>query len=281
MSLTITENIFNCLKKINNYNLPYYEFDLVLSGGGVSGFYYAGTFEIIKFLEKSNKIKINKIYATSVGILASIFYLCDFTSIKWMDVYNTAMENNTKNFHQNVMDVLTNIIPKNAHELCTNKLHIVLSRFTLFGSKKEVFNVFNTFDELILIVSASLNVPFLLSKHYMGIKIGKYYYYDGLFSCNTPILYDSPYPQLVMKTHRIEYPFKNIFKINDRCIELLIIRGFIETDKFLNKEVDNKLPFSWIDKNLKKKEKKNKTFYIINILTIGFLIYYKFKNNKN
>jgi hypothetical protein len=84
-----------------------------------------------------------------------------------------------------------------------------------------------------------------------------------------------------MKTHRIEYPFKYIFNITDRCIELLILRGYIETNKFLNKEIETKLPFSWIDKNLQKKKKRNKSFYIINILAIGCLIYYKFKNNKN
>ncbi len=99
-----------------------------------------------------------------------------------------------------------------------------------------------------------MNVPFLLSKHYFGIKIGKYSYYDGLFTSNTPILYDSPYPQLVMKTHRIEYPFKNIFNINENCIELLIIRVYIETDKFLNNGPNKYLPFSWIEKNLQKKK---------------------------
>ena len=64
MSLTITDKIFKSLKNINNYNIKYYEFDIVISGGGCAGYYYAGTFEIIKFLKKINKIKINKIYAT-------------------------------------------------------------------------------------------------------------------------------------------------------------------------------------------------------------------------
>ena len=164
-------------------------------------------------------------------------------------------------------------LPKNSHELCNNKLNIVLSRLTMFGFKKEIFNKFNTFDELISIVSASLNVPFILSDHYGGIKIGGYRYYDGLFTCNTPIQYNSDYPQLVMKTHKIEYPYKHLFTINDNCIELLIIRGYIETEQFLNNEIDDKkLPFVWIPKNLQKKEKTNKSFYYINFALISWYI---------
>ena len=80
------------------------------------------------------------------------------------------------------------------------------------------------------------------------------------------------------KTHKIEYPLKYVFNITDECIELLIFRGFIETEKFLN-DNNNKLPlllpFSWIDKNLKKKEKKNnKFFYIINLLFYTTALFY-------
>ena len=127
-------------------------------------------------------------------------------------------------------------------------------------------NKFETFEELILIVSASINFPLILSNNYIGIKIKDGYYYDGFFTSNTPILYNSPLPQLVMKTHKIEYSIKNIFNINDNCVELLIFRGFIEGEKFLNGEKN--LPFEWIDKNLKKKNKKNKSLYLINLFFI-------------
>jgi hypothetical protein len=274
MSISITDKIFKSLQSINNYNIPYYEFDLILSGGGFSGFYYAGTFEIIKHLKKANKIKINKIYATSAGVLASISYLCNISPKLWMESYNHAKENYKNNFHETIVNTFKMYLPNNAHELCNNKLNIIVSRLTVYGFKKEIFNKFNTFDELILIVSASLNVPFLLSTHYGGIKIGNNRYYDGLFTCNTPILYNSPYPQLVMKTHKINYPLKHIFSINDNSIELLIIRGFIETDLFLNNNTNNNNPFSWIDKHLQKKEKKDKKLYIINIITIGLYMMY-------
>ena len=285
MSLSITEKIFKALNNINNYNIPYYEFDLVLSGGGCSGYYYAGTFEIIKHLEKANKIKINKIYATSAGVLAGIFYLCNIGAIKWFESYNDVMNTykNNNNFHLSIINTLRLYLPENAHELCNNKLNIVVSRLTIFGFKKEIFNKFNTLDDLILIVSASFNVPFILSNHYGGIKIGPYRYYDGLFTCNTPIQYNSQYPQLVMKTHKVEYPLKYIFNVNDECIQLLLIRGYIETDKFLNNDTQHKnLPFIWINKNLDKKENeknkhKNKSFYFVNltIMSLYILLTYK------
>ena len=254
MSLSFTEKTFKCLNNINNYNIKYYEFDIVISGGGFAGFYYAGTFEIIKYLKMANKIKINKIYATSAGVLAGIFYLCNINAIDWMNTYNYAKENNNNNYHEILIKTLIKYIPDNAHILCNGTLNIITSKRTMFGFKKVIFNNFNSLEELILIVSASINVQFLLSKNYMGIKIGNDYYYDGVFTSNTPLLYDSAYPQLLMKTHKIEYPLKNAFNLNDECIELLIFRGYIETEKFLNGE-NKKLPFSWINKNLKKKKK--------------------------
>ena len=276
MSLTITDKIFKNLENINNYNIKYYEFDIVISGGGCAGYYYAGTFEIIKFLEKENKIKINKIYATSAGVLSSIFYLCDIDPIKLMETYNYAKKNNKNNkmnFHDILMDTIVKYIPKNAHILCNDILNIVVSKRTIFGFKKVLFNKFETLNELLLIISAAVNVPFLLSNKYMGININNNYYYDGLFTSNTPILYNSEYPQLVMKTHKIEYPLKYAFSVNDECIELLMIRGFIETEKFLNE--DNKsLPFSWIDKNLKNKNKNNKSFYLVNLIFFGYCIFF-------
>ena len=271
MSLSIVEHMFKNLKNTNNYNIKYYEFDIIISGGGFAGYYYAGTFEIIKNLKMENKIKINKIYATSAGVLAGIFYLCNISAIDWMNHYNCAKENNKNDFHEIMIKTLKIYLPDNAHILCNGILNVILSKRTIFGFKKVIFNNFNSFDELLLIATASTNVPFILSNNYTGIKIGNDYYYDGVFTSNTPILYDSPYPQLVMKTHKIEYPLKYAFNIKDECIELLIFRGFIETDKFLNND-NKKLPFFWIDKNLKKKEKKiiKKTFYLINILFFGF-----------
>ena len=271
-----TNNICKSLKMINNYDTSHSNFDIVISGGGCSGYYYAGTFEIIKFLEKANKIKVNKIYAVSAGVLASLFYLCGIEPKEWIQSYYYAKENYKNNLHEIIIKTIKHFIPKNAHELCTGKLNIILSKLTFCGFRKEIFNKFDTFDELILIISAAINVPFIISNYYRGIKINNNYYYDGVFVENTPILFDNNFPQLVMKTHKIDYPLKNMFSINDKYIELLIIRGFIETDKFLNNtDSTNKFPLYWIDKNLKKKEKKNKCFYIVNILTIiAFYIYY-------
>lgn len=270
--------IINSLKKINNYNVKYYNIDLIISGGGCSGFYYAGTFEIIKYLEKMNKIYINKIYATSAGVLAAIFYLCKIDIEEWIRAYNYAKNNKSNDFHNIIMKTLKHFIPNKAYQICNNILNIVLSKRTLFGFKKEIFNNFNSNDELLLYVSAAINVPFLISNNYMGIKINNNYYYDGVFVCNTPIQYNSQLPQLVFKTHKIEYPLKYAFSIKDKCIELLMIRGFIETDKFFRTEQSDTL--FWIDKNLQKKTvvKRNKCFYIINLLSIGIYFIMNYNN---
>ena len=270
--------IINSLKKIHNYNVKYYNIDLIISGGGCSGFYYAGTFEIIKYLEKINKIYINKIYATSAGVLAAIFYLCKINIEEWIRAYNYSKNNKSNNLHYIIMSTLKHFIPDKAYQKCNKILNIVLSKRTLFGFNKEIVNNFNSNDELLLYVSAAINVPFLISNHYRGIKINNNYYYDGVFVCNTPIQYNNALPQLVLKTHKIEYPLKYAFSLNDKCIELLMIRGFIETDDFFITGQSNTL--CWIEKNLQKKivVNKNKCFYIINLLSIGIYFIMNYNN---
>ena len=80
MSLGITKKIFNLIRDMDNYdtskyNIEYKEFDIIISGGGFSGYYYAGIFEIITNLEKNDKVKINNIYCTSSGVIVVLFYL--------------------------------------------------------------------------------------------------------------------------------------------------------------------------------------------------------------
>ena len=55
--LNYKKQIINTLKNKYNYNVKHYNIDLVISGGGCSGYYFAGTCHILKNLEKT-KLKV-------------------------------------------------------------------------------------------------------------------------------------------------------------------------------------------------------------------------------
>lgn len=272
------KQIIDSLKNKYNNNVKHYNTDLVISGGGCSGYYFAGTCNILNNLEKLNKIHINNIYATSAGVLIAIFYLCQIPIEKWIQTYYYAKFNYKSGLiHDVIIKTLKQFIPRDAYLKCNKILNIILSKRTLFGFKKTIINTFSSNDELLLVVSAAINVPFITSYNVRGVKINNDYYYDGVLVCNTPIQYNSSLPQLVLYTHKIDYPLKYKFSINDDLIELLMIRGYIETEEFLNSLENNSKTICWIDKNLERKEKPNRCFYVVNILTIGIYIFMNYK----
>ena len=131
-----------------------------------------------------------------------------------------------------------------------------------------MINEFNSFEHLLDIIDASINIPFILSSKYEGVIIDGSRYYDGGLTNNTPIIYNNDLPQLVLKTHEIDYPITKKFWLNDPYLELLITRGAIESFDFFTNKVNNNLPIEWIDKN----HKKNKIeYYKIDIKYIKYI----------
>jgi len=262
--LDIIENI-----ELGYVNIPYKEIDLVISGGGFSGYYHVGFFYLLKKLIRDNKIKIRNIYATSAGVLSSVCYLCEISIYDWFNTYYKTKEICDIDIHSSVKKVIRELLPKNAHKICNKKLNIVLSKFNYYKLECEIINEFNSFEHLLDIIDASINIPFILSSKYEGVIIDGSRYYDGGLTNNTPIIYNNDLPQLVLKTHEIDYPITKKFWLNDPYLELLITRGAIESFDFFTNKVNNNLPIEWIDKN----HKKNKIeYYKIDIKYIKYIL---------
>jgi len=264
--LDIIENI-----EIEHEKVPYSEIDLVISGGGFSGYYHVGFFYLLKNLIRDNKIKIRNIYATSAGVLSSVCFLCGISVYDWFNTYykTKKLYNTDTDINSSVKKVIRELLPKNAHTICNKKLNIVLSKLNYYKLKCVIINEFNSFEHLLNIIDASINIPFILSSNYEGVIIDGSRYYDGGLTNNTPIIYNNDLPQLVLKTHEIDYPITKKFWLNDPYLELLIIRGAIESFDFFTNNTNNKnLPIEWIDKNYKKSEIQ---YYKINIQYIKYI----------
>jgi predicted patatin/cPLA2 family phospholipase len=262
--LDIIENI-----EIGYVNVPYKEIDLVISGGGFCGYYHVGFFYLLKKLIRDDKIEIRNIYSTSAGVLSSVCYLCEISVYDWFNTYYKTKEICDIDIHSSVKKVIRELLPKNAHKICNKKLNIVLSKLNYYKLECEIINEFNSFEHLLDIIDASINIPFILSSKYEGVIIDGSRYYDGGLTNNTPIIYNNDLPQLVLKTHEIDYPITKKFWLNDPYLELLITRGAIESfDFFTDNTNNNNLPIEWLDKNYRKKEIQ---YYKIDIQYIKYI----------
>ena len=80
--------------------------------------------------------------------------------------------------------------------------------------------------------------------------------------------------QLIIETHNVNYNSNHIFTFTDTCPELLIIKGAIEMEQFLNNKHITSLPIKWYtnSKNNKMNNHNNK-YKITNIfLLLMFII---------
>ena len=256
--------------KLNNINFKYNHFDLILSGGGLKGFYHVGMCKILQEYEKNNEIKIRYIIGTSTGALTAVIYACNLDYNSWIESYYTIKKYiNQSDLHRIVINILRDKLPENAYQLCNGKVKISLSRITIFGFYEEMIDTFHSNEHLLKVLSGAIKVPYVTSNTFWPEKINNNYYYDAYFVRMTPIIYNNDLPQLLIKTHLINYSNRLSLNPNDSFIELLSLRGLYESKKFLMNNNKNR-SIKWIEKNYVEKKKVN---YIIFIIPAIFYVY--------
>lgn len=187
-------------------------FDLVISGGGVCGYGHLGAMEILKKKEKDNKIQIRNIYATSAGVIMGLFYFSDLSYQEAVETYNELLEINKDSLHESVMKMLKRVLPKDIHKRCSKKLKINLTKINNYGIPRHYeIDEFISFEHLMLLVEASINIPYIIGEDFTILNEEKYC--DGGIFANVPIKKNNPIPQLVMMTNQFNYPITQKFNL--------------------------------------------------------------------
>ncbi|XP_003740441.1 patatin-like phospholipase domain-containing protein 2 [Galendromus occidentalis] len=168
------------------------DFHLSLSGCGFLGLYHVGV--ISAFHEYARHLCVNRIAGASAGSLAAACLICDVafgeatTSILRLAVQarRRALGPFHPGFDINALlyDIFIKILPDNAHELCSGRLYISLTRVS-DGANVLISN-FSTKEDLVKCLMCSCFIPV-----YSGLvppRINGVAYIDGGFSDNLPLL---------------------------------------------------------------------------------------------
>ncbi|CAF0713096.1 unnamed protein product [Brachionus calyciflorus] len=167
--------------------------NLSLSGCGFLGIYHIGV--ISAFKEHAPEIiQNNKISGCSAGSLVAACAVSDCCLGQMvsavLEIALKARSHALGPLHPsfNIVDILRNglrrILPVDAHKLCSDKVHISLTRWK--DGKNFLVNQFDSREELIQALICSSFVPF-----YSGFIPPKFkgtYFWDGGLSNNNPIL---------------------------------------------------------------------------------------------
>jgi predicted patatin/cPLA2 family phospholipase len=292
--MNFLHNINLNLDVIDNIdNTKHNFFDLIIGGGGFRGYYHVGSLYIIKELEQKNKIKIRQIIGTSSGAIGAVNYACNVNSYNWIKSYEEIkklMEDGL-DLHTATIMVLREKLPKNAHELCNqHNVKIAVSYICFQKSlwpikiNEVLLDNFSSFNNLIDSLSASINIPYYTSNNVNGVIINNIRYYDAFFCRHTPIIINNDLPQLIIKTINVIYPRFVTLNAKDSYINLLALRGYLETYNFFKYTTNNNV-IKWIEpcNLLKIKDKQNKENkenkehnYLVFIIPLLFFIKAKY-----
>lgn len=188
------------------------ELDLVISGGGIKFYYLLGIKRAIEDLERKKIITFKRYSATSSGAILLPLIICKIDNRKALEVYKITQKVKTKYRIDLITIFLNQILPNNAHLLCSGKLFLSMSEIDGCHIKNKTVSNFRSKDELINFIKCSCAFPIFTHPNiYLRFKNRKYI--DGCFSKNTPYFEDKIREQVIIKIFFIKYHNFNLFNL--------------------------------------------------------------------
>ncbi|CAB3372131.1 Hypothetical predicted protein [Cloeon dipterum] len=164
--------------------------NLSFAGCGFLGIYHVGVAACLK--KYAPQLLLNKISGASAGAIAGCCLLCNVPLCEITnDVLRVVSEARSRtlgpfsptfNVQNILLEGLCKVLPDNAHEMCSGKLFISLTR--AHDGKNVIVSEFSSKEELIQAVSASSYIPLVFGPipKFRGVR-----YMDGGFTNNQPI----------------------------------------------------------------------------------------------
>lgn len=225
------------------------EIDIVVSGGGLKGYFMSGCSHVLQHELAKQNVKIARIAGSSAGAWAGLFMLTNIGTENWIESYYKCKERPEMNMHEAYEDIwpwVNSCIPENAWEICSGRLFISITEVTWFGVRNHMISEYANNRELFEACMASSVVPYISSstmfRSYRGMWV-----IDGGVTNNTPVFKDHKRRQLVFQLGDVFYPIRLLMSPHDRCIEALVVRGAMLMSKFLQGDPSDS--FAWLNPN--------------------------------
>ncbi|XP_063700243.1 1-acylglycerol-3-phosphate O-acyltransferase Pnpla3-like [Culicoides brevitarsis] len=166
--------------------------NLSFAGCGFLGVYHVGA--AVCFRTHAPHLLRGKITGASAGALTAVCLLCDlsiaeltsayFHLVNGANPYTFGLFNPLFDLQKCIKEGLQKFLPEDAHERCTGKLHISLTR--VYDGKNVIVSQYNSRDELINALLCACFIPMIsgvLPPRFYGVR-----YMDSGFSDNLPTL---------------------------------------------------------------------------------------------
>lgn len=123
------------------------EIDVVIAGGGMKGYFVVGAWSVLRKLIEQKKYRVRRWAGTSVGACSAIYMCCNTDPVVWSNTYwkTRRLLRSKKLSIMEAFEHLSNkVLPANAHEICSGKVHLSITLLTLTGPKNIIVSEFRT-----------------------------------------------------------------------------------------------------------------------------------------
>jgi len=187
---------------------PAVEIDVVVSGGGLKGYFMAGCSHILKHELAKQNVKIARIAGASAGSWVGLFMLTGLSTEDWLETYYLSKERPHLTMHEAYRELwpwIKERLPENAWEICTGRLFVSITEVTPFGFKNHMISDYTCNDDIFEACMCSSTVPYI-SLPTMMYRFRGMWCIDGGVTNNTPVFPDHVRRQLVFRLGDVFYP---------------------------------------------------------------------------
>ena len=272
-----SKNMFQLDVAYTDAALPAAEIDIVISGGGLKGYFMCGAVSILKHELQRYNVKIARVCGASAGAWAAMFICTGVSSAAWMESYfacKDTPEVAILDVYERLWPWFNSMMPSNAYELCTGKLFISITEVTVWGLQNRIISEFTSNQELFDCCVVSSSIPTLTRSSWLSKFRGKLAY-DGGMTNNTPVFTDGIRRQLVFRLYNVEYPWRLLVNAGDSCIDTLVLRGALLMKRFLEGEGTDCI--TWLEEKegkdaLVSKPNQGLRLFFVPFTVLGFIL---------
>jgi hypothetical protein len=196
--------------QLNNETEAKAEIDIVISGGGLKGYFMAGCAEVLLSQLMRHKISISRISGASAGAWAAMFMLCGVKAEHWIETYHQCYDHQNKLIHEiyeKIAAWLIPLLPEDAYIKCCERLYISVTVLTWRGPVNKIISEYYSNNDLLECCFASSTIPYLTERNGLRRFRGELVC-DGGLTNNCPIFPDGSHRQLVFRLYEVEYPYR-------------------------------------------------------------------------
>jgi hypothetical protein len=144
---------------------PAAEIDLVVSGGGLKGYYGVGAVHVLLRHLSAHNIGVRRVAGTSAGAWVAFFILTGMSVANWLETYYALQ----RNPEAKIVDVYREVwhawmkhtIPEDTYKTCSGRLFITTTIITPWGLRECCTSTFASNDEIFDACCASSQVGIL------------------------------------------------------------------------------------------------------------------------